>query len=320
MRLNVARSLTGGPRQDRLGDLLVEVYGIQTGDGAHLAITRIPPMLPDSAPAREPVSVVLVHGTYSTRNFWISPKGIGMGPYLAEQGCEVWIPELRGHGLSSKASGYAAISAETHIRRDLPATQNFVKSRHKGPVFWIGHSFGGLFVIAALSMKWLDQSHMAGLVAFGSQISQGDRYLKIPPVAWMAALILKLIGYLPAPRLGLGPENEPAGVILETIRWKRLFGKWTTADGVSYWDGLSDIRLPVLTLAAEKDRSDPPAGCRKIHDELSSMDKTFLCLGKAQGFSKDYDHVGMVVSRAAQKEVWPVVAQWIAGRSQKREV
>jgi predicted alpha/beta hydrolase len=186
-------------------------------------------------------------------------------------------------------------------------------------VFWIGHSFGGLYILAALSMKWLDSSCMAGLVTMGSQISHGDRYLKIPPVAWAAAIALKTLGYFPAPRFGLGPEIEPAGVILETIRWKRLFGKWTTSAGVSYWDGLRDIRLPVLTLAAENDRNDPPAGCRRIHEHFSSPDKTFLRLGKASGFSKDYDHVGMVVSRAAQNEIWPMVAQWMAERGPGQE-
>ena len=307
-------SLIGKPRKDRLGDIRAEVFGLRTADKAELAITRIPPRVPDAGQAAAPPSVVLVHGTYSTRNFWVSPKGIGMGSYLADQGYDVWIPELRGHGLSPKPAGYAAISAEDHIRADLPAIQNFVKLRSSGPVFWIGHSFGGLYVIAALSMKWLDQSNMAGLVAFGSQISHGDRYLKVPPLAWTAALILKTIGYFPAPRLGLGPEIEPAGVILETIRWKRLFGKWTTSTGASYWEGLRDIRLPVLTMAAENDRNDPPVGCKRIHDYVSSPDKTFLRLGKNFGFSMDYDHVGMVVSRAAQGEVWPMVARWIADR------
>jgi len=47
---------------------------------------------------------------------------------------------------------------------------------------------------------------------------------------------------------------------------------------------------------------------------LGSIDKMFMVLGKDTGFSKNYDHVGMVVSREAQHEVWPDVAGWLRDR------
>ena len=72
--------------------------------------------------------------------------------------------------------------------------------------------------------------------------------------------------------------------------------------------------MPVLTYAAADDKNDPPAGCRKIHKKLGSIDKMFLVLGKDAGFSRDYDHVGMVVSREARQEVWPDVAGWLKDR------
>ena len=34
-------------------------------------------------------------------------------------------------------------------------------------------------------------------------------------------------------------------------------------------------------------------------------------LGKADGFSQDYGHVDMLVSKGAQKEVWPLLAAWL---------
>jgi poly(3-hydroxyalkanoate) synthetase len=180
--------------------------------------------------------------------------------------------------------------------------------------FWIGHSFGGLFALAALSMDWMDQEKVSGMVTFGSQISMGDGYLKIPPVAWTLSAILKLLGNFPAPAFGLGPEIEAAGTMLETIRWKKFRGKWTSSEGVSYWDGLDKIKIPVLTYAAANDKNDPPAGCRKIHKCLGSLDKMFMVLGKDAGFSKDYDHVGMVVSKEAQEEVWPDLSGWLKDR------
>lgn len=293
-----------------MGGVAVEVRNIYTDDNTRLAISRIKSRNSD----RLPFPVILIHGSYSTRSFWISPKGIGMGVYLADQGFDVWIPELRGHGLSPKGETFSRITAEDQIRYDLPAIQDAVFTITGTPAFWIGHSFGGLFILAALSVDWLNHETVRSLVTFGSQISLGDGYLKIPPVAWTLSAMLKILGNFPAPKFGLGPEIESAGTMIETIRWKKFRGKWTNSEGVSYWEGLGKIKMPLMTYAAANDKNDPPAGCRKIHKRLGSVDKIFMVLGKDNGFSKDYDHVGMVVSREAQEEVWPDLAGWLKDR------
>lgn len=299
------------PEHQEMGGVKLELYRTRTADGVELAVSRIRPRTENA----RLIPVVLIHGTYCTRSFWVSSKGIGMGAYLAEQGFDVWIPELRGHGLSPKGPAFSGITAEDQIRHDLPAIQRFVHQLTKTPAFWIGHSFGGLFIIAALGMKWIDQDAIKGMITFGSQISLGDRYLKIPLVAWGLMLLLKLWGHLPAPKLGLGPEIEPAGVIMETIRWKKLFGRWTDSKGRSYWEGLKNVRIPVMTFAAANDKNDPAQGCRIMHDHYSSKDSAFIILGKQHGFSKDYDHVGMVVSKEAQMEVWPKIAGWMKDKN-----
>ncbi len=291
----------------KLGDISVEVHRIFTKDKAELAITHISPGKGnDKAPV-----VVLLHGTYSKRNFWISPKGIGMGSFLAENGCDVWIPELRGHGLSPKGKDFSAITAEEQIRFDIPAIQEFVHIQTNAPLFWIGHSFGGVYFLASLACNWLKQDMIRGAVTFGSQISKGESYLKIPPIAWLCAFVLRRLGYFPATKLGMGPEIESAGSMLEVIRWKEFRGKWINSEGYCYWDGMSRILLPVLAFAAAKDKNDPPEGCKKLYDSLGSPDRAFILLGKKEGFLKDYDHIGMVVSKEAQAEIWPRVVKWL---------
>ncbi|MCU0597772.1 MAG: alpha/beta fold hydrolase [Desulfobacterales bacterium] len=299
------------PEHHVLGGVRVDVHRTWAADGAQLAVSRIRPR----GDAVYPYPVILVHGTYCTRSFWVSSKGIGMGAYLADQGFDVWIPELRGHGLSPKGDSFSRMTAEDQIRYDLPAIQEYVFDDTEASAFWIGHSFGGLYMIAAMSMKWLMHERVKGMATFGSQISLGDRYLKIPPVVWSIRFLMNAIGHLPAPKLGLGPEIEPAGVILETIRWKKLFGKWTDSEGKPYWDGIKEIEVPVITFAAAKDKNDPAEGCKIIHDLYGSRDKIFIILGRNYRFSKDYDHVGMIVSKEARTEVWPDVAGWMRDRS-----
>ncbi len=298
------------PAHRLLGGVAVELRHIDTDDDTRLAISRIKPR----GGQLSSIPVILVHGSYATRNFWISSKGVGLGVYLSDHGFDVWIPELRGHGLSPKGDCFSKITAQDQIRFDLPAIQEAVYAKTGSAAFWIGHSFGGLFMIAALSAGWLNQDMIRGIITFGSQISFGDGYLKIPPVAWALSALIKVMGNFPAPKFGLGPEIEPAGTILETIRWKKLFGKWIDSEGTSYWDGLNRIKIPVLTYAAAKDKNDPPVGCRKIHKRLGSIDKMFMVLGKDTGFSKDYDHAGMVVSREAREEVWPDLVGWLKDR------
>ncbi|MFZ5571320.1 MAG: alpha/beta fold hydrolase [Thermodesulfobacteriota bacterium] len=298
------------PESCRWGDLSGEVHRLETRDGQELAVSRIF----SKGEGHRPFPVILVHGTYCTRTFWISPKGVGMGAYLAGQGFDVWVPDMRGHGLSPKTAAYSRINAEDQIRFDLPAIQEHVFRITGKPAFWIGHSFGGLYTVAALGMQWLRHDLVKAVVTFGSQISHGDRYLKIPPVVWIVSLLMKMLGHLPAPRLGLGPEIEPAGVILETIRWKKWRGEWTASDGRSYWDGLGGIKTPVMTVAAADDKNDPAEGCLQFHERYGSRDKAFVVLGIKEGFRKDYDHVGMVVSKEAQVEVWPKVASWLMER------
>jgi pimeloyl-ACP methyl ester carboxylesterase len=84
--------------KDQIGPLAARVYRITTDDDVEIAVTRLGSE--DDGRTGEPV--ILVHGTFCQRNFWVSDKGFGLGPYLRERGYDVWIPELRGHGLSPR--------------------------------------------------------------------------------------------------------------------------------------------------------------------------------------------------------------------------
>jgi len=291
-----------------LGDIPVNVHWILTKDRAEIAVSHIMP-----ANHRKGLPpVILLHGTYSRRNFWISPKGVGLGSYLANQGFDVWIPELRGHGLSPKGKDFSSITAEQQIRFDIPAIQNFIRDRTQIPVTWICHSFGGVYALASLSCNWLDQRSIRGMITFGSQISKGEGFLKIPPLAWLCQVILRLLGHFPAPKFGMGPEIEAADTMIEVIEWKKFRGKWRNSEGTSYWDGLKQIQIPVCCFAAAAaDKNDPPSGCEILYNHIGSKQKTYTLLGKKNGFLQDYDHIGMIVSKESQSEIWPLIAKLV---------
>jgi hypothetical protein len=50
-------------------------------------------------------------------------------------------------------------------------------------------------------------------------------------------------------RFKRGPEDEPAGLALESMRWNGLFGRF--GDKQDWWAGLAEVDLPVLAVAPQ---------------------------------------------------------------------
>ncbi len=72
--------------------------------------------------------------------------------HLAVRGFESVIPDLRGFGRSGGPRAFARRATDFHS--DLSAVLSFVeKNRAKAPLFYLGHSFGGLLVSSYLAMR-----------------------------------------------------------------------------------------------------------------------------------------------------------------------
>jgi hypothetical protein len=128
-------------------------------------------------------------------------------------------------------------------------------------------------------------------------------------------LLLRPFDHISGPRFKRGPEDEPVGLALESLRWHGLLGRFGDRYG-DWWAGLSDVAVPVLAVAAMGDHQDPVWACRKLYDQIGSQRRKFICLGREQGFTEDFGHVQMLVSKAAQVEVWPLVRDWLHECSQ----
>jgi predicted alpha/beta hydrolase len=310
---------------ERRGDLIEDVYRLKPANSpdisVELAVTRLG--LVDSADSRG-VPVILLHGSFSNRRFWYSPKGIGLGAYLARAGFDVWIAEMRGHGLSSRNQHYRRNRVADYARYDLPAIGAFVREQSGQIPHWIGHSLGGITLAAALGGHYLGQAAVASVALFGSQVSRNYWPLKVPLVEWGARLLLKRFAHISGSRLKRGPEDEPIGLALECMRWYGLFRRFGDKDR-DWWAGLNEVQVPVLAVAAVGDHQDPPWACRTLSEQFASPVRQFVCLGRAQGFSDDFGHVEMLVSKSAQTQVWPMVVSWLrdpsvslAGQAQTR--
>jgi fermentation-respiration switch protein FrsA (DUF1100 family) len=69
-------------------------------------------------------------------------------------------------------------------------------------------------------------------------------------------------------------------------------------------------QIPLLGISGAADTTDPAKYCQKFYRAYGGPTEELL-LGKENGFSKDYAHIEMVVSKDAANEVWPKVANWL---------
>ncbi|WP_339079197.1 alpha/beta fold hydrolase [Pseudomonas sp. TMP9] len=293
------------------GDLSEDIYRLKPGNSpdksVELALTRLGRA---GYEHERGVPLMLIPGSFSNRRFWFSPKGIGLGAYLARAGFDVWIAEMRGHGLSPRNRDYQRNTVSDYVRYDLPAIADFVHELNPQKAHWLGHSLGGIILAGALGGRYLDEAKIASSVLFGSQISRVYWPLKIPPVEWGSRFLLKRFSLLSGSRLKRGPEDEPISLVVESLRWHGLFGRFGDAQG-DWWAGLAEVRVPVMAVAALGDKQDPAWACEKLLKQFGSPLSEFLCLGKQHGFNSDFGHVEMLISKDAQREVWPLVEQWL---------
>jgi pimeloyl-ACP methyl ester carboxylesterase len=286
----------------------VRTHTFRVDDGAVLALHRVEGA--DGAPP-----VLMVPGTFSTRMLWLGRRRQGFAWTLREAGFDPWILEQRGHGESAKPRHW---TMSDWMRLDAPAAVSTVLARTGAPrLFWLGHSAGGVTGAGMLGHRPELADRLAGLVMLGSPGPGATAGLR----RWAARGAYLAAALLPWARmsgnwLGLGPEPEPAGLLREWMSWN-LQGAWRDATGVDYLAAAGDVDVPMLAVAGAGDHwLAPPDAVRDLLDRFASSDRSLLVVGRANGFELDYDHPGLVVGSAAQREIWPHLLRWLSDRAE----
>lgn len=178
--------------KDAVPKIKVKEYNVRTEDGWNISVNRY--TLKDGSPQKK-AAVILCHGFNINNKFWDLDRHCSIARYLAGNNYDVWVPSLRGSGLSSKPilsdlKGMIRFEIQAiprmllkapaditklnwtiddHIHKDIPAVIDFVRKESGfDKVYWVGHSMGSIIVFGYLESE--DRNHVAGFISLSSMM------------------------------------------------------------------------------------------------------------------------------------------------------
>lgn len=271
---------------------------VVTSDGVQLVLHRLRAYR-DGRPA-----ALLVHGTFANHGVWIRRAHPGgFAHYLLGRDLDVWMADLRHHGLSAREPQRGQWRFEHWILHDAPALVERVKDETDGaPLIWIGHSAGGVVGLCWQARDPANRS-LAATVTFGTPGPNRIGMLR-KALAATTAGASRTLGTFPARWLGLGSENEAGRVFADWMSWN-VSGSWRGADGFDYFSALERVASPYLGVAGASDRLfAPPHACAEVVERIGSR-------RKALAVHKHLSHRGLLRDVRARERCWPETATWL---------
>jgi predicted alpha/beta hydrolase len=323
-----------------------EVHFAPTPDGWRLALHRHRPR--SGGPG---LPVVLCGGYACNRHFMDYDERYSLARYLARQGFDAWVLELRGRGLSHPTRECRhpwGWTFDDLAAIDVPAAIAHVAVTTERPIAWVGHSMGGMLLYAHLGTHaGAARPLVAGVTiaapvvfpATSSELFQriGTMLLRVPlsdtiHQRWVLGALWGLLGHSSALGVGMNPDNVDRAVVgralhrslsnvprvkLQQLADWALEGVFASVDRrVDYRAALAHVATPLLLVAGSVDRLATPAAVQRALEHLPAPTASYLEFGRAHGHSTEYGHVDLVLGRAAPGEVFPTIARWLAERGE----
>lgn len=264
--------------------------------------------------------VFLLHGAIENGHIFYSKNQKGLAPFLAENGFDVYIGDLRGRGKSTPAISRVSLYGQTEaINEDIPAfIEHIIKLRGNVPQFWFAHSWGGVLLSSYFARYVQYRPLVKGMVYFATKrsirVRNLHRYLMID-FMWnrFGFLLTKLYGYLPGKSWGYGSDNETLKSHAQSVTWVKPSAWVDPEDHFDYGAAIKKIKLPpILYLAGEKDyclgnKND----VLDFIEESGDKSAKFILLSKKNGHLHDYDHINILTHPDAREDQFRLVLEWM---------
>lgn len=328
-------------RVARPGDLEVQMYLVDNGEGWKLALRRysVPGKLDTT---RRPVAILPGYGMNSFIFTW-HPEGVSMAEFFAHEGFEFWTVDLRVQGDSVPDGGSDSYRMEDVALTDLRVVVDHILAHTASGaerVDLVGCSLGATYLFMYAAMI---PDHRAGaLVAIGGPL----RWTNIHPVVRVAFSSPRLAGLVPFWGTGLMAElalpfivqhmpgllsiylrvenvdMEKAPVLVRTIEdpvqtVNRQIAEWLKTEdlmvrGVNVTEAFGTFDGPLMCVYSNSDGIVPEESALSAIQASSSRVKETILLGN--------DHVRMAhadpyISRYSHDWLFRPLARWLANEA-----
>ncbi len=190
-------------------------------------LSRVDHALDPKAP-----TVLLLHGQYQNRGVFWQRGERRLARDLVELGFDVWIPELRGHGLSPVNDHFEQTTLIDYARYDLPAIAMFVAEQREGKsLHWLACGHGAGALLMSLALGSLDSLPIASLLGAGAPFGHAN-WATLPGTAALLAARHRV-------NPDWGPEREATPLLAELFsesQWFQVRGK---SVGLDLWRQLA---------------------------------------------------------------------------------
>ncbi len=231
--------------------------------------------------------------------------------FCAAQGIEVWTLDYRGIGLSKPAElrGFE-MNYLDWARQDLAALLTHVATLTSGPIWMVGHSYGG---------------HAFGLLPGHQRVSRFATFATgagwhgwMPPlerlrvlVMWrvLGPLIVRAKGYLAWSLLGMG-EDLPKNVFLQWrhwCQWPRYF--FDDPEQAHLAHEFAQVAIPIRAINAIDDKWAPPASRDAFMAAYSQAQLEAITIQPANYGMTQIGHMGYFRPQAHM--LWQETLDWL---------
>lgn len=265
------------------------------------------------------VPIFMVHGSIENGFIFYTEKGKGLACFLAKQGFDVYVADLRGRGRSKpNITADSSFGQHEAITRDIPLFLEKIQSMNSKKIHLIGHSWGGVLLSSFLARypQWLDK--IRSKTCFGTKrvvtAKTLEARLKLG-VLWryIAPLLVKRKGYLDAIKLRIGSDNETKQSLTESIAWVSP-GLWRDlSDGFDYFNAAQKLAWPpTWHFTGIKDHAlGHKQDVQLFINECDNNSAKFSVLSKGVGNLVDYDHINILTHPKAVDDHFPALANWL---------
>jgi predicted alpha/beta hydrolase len=264
--------------------------------------------------------LLMLHDAMHDSSLFYPGENRGLADFMARQGFDVFVLDLRGKGQSWPAmNAHSAFGFHTSITIDLPALLSKVAELRPGePQIWLGAGWGGV-LLAAFYARFGDRFAKPRQCVFVGSARclplNNWRQRWVFNGLWqrLARLVSQWRGFLPANRFMWGDSAESSQSLRDLLAWQRSEQWLDSHDGFDYAKALLVRQLPpsLYLAAADECVHGTVAGVRAFMHQLGKHDGRLLLLSKAGGCDRNYQRRSMLLAPSAVNNHFSMLSDWL---------